>query len=171
MDQLAELERNFIPIQLLSTQSNQKNLTIRKQNCLVGWIPHQDKYVLIQNTTCPAESEIMRQISYEPETTLSNDYISDGPLSKGPLSKCPLTDCRTTDCLHLDYNNFRVSHKSIKGLHKQITYEMVALLRVALLTVVFIWSTDFSSHSQFWQICSIAQIFQIVAMKKITLIF
>ena len=45
MDQLAELERNFIPIQLLSTQSNQKNLTIRKQNCLVGWIPHQDKYV------------------------------------------------------------------------------------------------------------------------------
>ena len=76
MDQLAELENNFIPIQLLSTQSNQKNLTIRKQNCLVGWIPHQDKYVLIQNARCPAESEIMRQISYEPETTLSNLPLS-----------------------------------------------------------------------------------------------
>ena len=76
MDQLAELENNFIPIQLLSTQSNQKNLTIRKQNCLVGWIPHQDKNVVIQNSSCPAESEIMRQISYEPETTLSNLPLS-----------------------------------------------------------------------------------------------
>ena len=76
MDQLAELERNFLPIQLLSTQSNQKNLTIRKQNCLVGWIPHQDKYVLIQNTTCPGESEIMRHISHEPETNLTNLPLS-----------------------------------------------------------------------------------------------
>ena len=53
----------------------------------------------------------------------------------------------------------------------RITYEIVALQMVALHIVVFIWSTDFSSHSQFWQICSIAQIFQIVAGEKMTLIF
>ncbi len=76
LDQLVNLERNFLPIQLLSTQSNQKNLTIRKQNSLVGWIPHQDKYVLIQNTTCPSESEIMRHIAHEPETNLTNLPLS-----------------------------------------------------------------------------------------------
>ena len=38
--------------------------------------PYQDKYVMLQNTTCPAESEIMRHISYEPETTLTNLPLS-----------------------------------------------------------------------------------------------
>ena len=76
MTQLQELERNFIPIQLLSTQSNQKNLTIKKQNSTVGWIPHQDQYELIQTTTSPAENEIMRHISYEPTTLLSNLPLS-----------------------------------------------------------------------------------------------
>ena len=56
MDELADLEANFIPIQLLSTQSNQKNLTIPKKNSSLGWIPHQDKYVPIQNTRTPPES-------------------------------------------------------------------------------------------------------------------
>ncbi len=107
MDQLADLERNFLPIQLLSTQSNQKNLTIRKQNCLVGWIPHQDKYVLIQNTTCPAESEIMRHISHEPETTLTNLPLSIHGLL---LLRAPPCTCVFKQLLHLNIMLSRMNY-------------------------------------------------------------
>ena len=64
---LATIERNFHPIRLLSTQSNQKNLICPKQNSYLGWIPHLDSYQLIQNTKVPPHEEIFRHISFEPE--------------------------------------------------------------------------------------------------------
>ena len=66
--ELATIERNFHPIRLLSTQSNQKNLTINKQNSYLGWIPHEDSYQLIQNTKVPPNEDI----SFEPETQMTN---------------------------------------------------------------------------------------------------
>ena len=56
---LAVIERNFHPIRLLSTQSNQKNLICPKQNSYLGWMPHLDSYQLIQNTKTPPHEEIL----------------------------------------------------------------------------------------------------------------
>ena len=48
MDELKELELDYIAIRYLSTQSNVKGHIIKKQNHSLGWIPHQDTYLLIQ---------------------------------------------------------------------------------------------------------------------------
>ena len=73
---LAVIERNFHPIRLLSTQSNQKNLICPKQNSYLGWMPHLDSYQLIQNTKTPPHEEIFRHISFEPETQMTNLPLS-----------------------------------------------------------------------------------------------
>ena len=46
--ELTVIERNYIPIRVLSNQSNQKNLICPKNNSSLGWIPHLDAYQLIQ---------------------------------------------------------------------------------------------------------------------------
>ena len=49
-EDLHALELDLIPIRYLSSQSNVKSNVIKKQNHLLGWIPHTDSYVLIQNS-------------------------------------------------------------------------------------------------------------------------
>ena len=73
---LTLLERDYIPIRLLSNQSNQKNLICPTNNSFLGWIPHLDTYKLIQNVKPPPKEEIFRHISYEPESQLSNLPLS-----------------------------------------------------------------------------------------------
>ena len=74
--ELALIERNYIPIRLLSNQSNQKNLICPKNNSFLGWIPHLDSYQLIQNVKPPPKEEIFRHWSYEPESKLTNLPLS-----------------------------------------------------------------------------------------------
>ena len=74
--ELALIERNYIPIRLLSNQSNQKNLICPKNNSFLGWIPHLDSYQLIQNVKAPPKEEIFRHCSYEPESKLTNLPLS-----------------------------------------------------------------------------------------------
>ena len=75
-NELTLIERDYIPIRLLSTQSNQKNLICPKNNSFLGWIPHLDKYQLIQNVKAPPKEEIFRHCSYEPESKLTNLPLS-----------------------------------------------------------------------------------------------
>ena len=42
----------------------------------MGWIPHLDKYQLIQNVKVPPKDEIFRHCSYEPESKLTNLPLS-----------------------------------------------------------------------------------------------
>ena len=74
--QLQDLKLDFHPIRYISNQSNIKGLIIKKQNYCLGWLPQNDRYVLLQNTSCPSESEVLRHISYEPGCNLSNFLLS-----------------------------------------------------------------------------------------------
>ena len=76
LHELALIERNYIPIRVLSNQSNQKNLICPSNNSFMGWIPHLDCYMLIQNVKAPPNNEIFRHISYEPESQLTNLPLS-----------------------------------------------------------------------------------------------
>ena len=75
-EKLDDLEQDLTPIRYLSIQSNVKNAVIRKQNQLLGWIPHTDSYVMIQNSTCPSDPTVLLQTSWEPESKLSNLPLS-----------------------------------------------------------------------------------------------
>ena len=70
------LELDLIPIRYLSSQSNEKSHIVKKQHHSLGWIPHTDTYVLIQNSTCPPEAAILQHVSWEPESKLSNLPLS-----------------------------------------------------------------------------------------------
>ena len=62
---------NFILWKVIhSTHSNQKHLVVPKGNGIVGWLPGEDQYVKIQQTKVPAQDEVFRHISFEPETAL-----------------------------------------------------------------------------------------------------
>ena len=74
--ELEDIERDIAPIRLLSTQSNQKHLVVNKHNSLLGWVPSEDQYVLIQNSKPPSPDEILRKVSHEPETELTNLPLS-----------------------------------------------------------------------------------------------
>ena len=71
-EDLRALELDFIPIRYLSSQSNVKSHIVKKQNHSLDWITHDDKYILIQNSTCPPESVVLQHVSWEPESKLSN---------------------------------------------------------------------------------------------------
>ena len=75
-DDLRNLELDYLPIRYISNQSNVKGHIIKKQNYSLGCIPHEDSYQLIQNTNCPSETEVLRHVSYEPESQLSNWPLS-----------------------------------------------------------------------------------------------
>ena len=47
-----------------------------KGNSLVGWLPEEETYVLLQQSKPPPQVEVFRHISYEPETGLSNLPLS-----------------------------------------------------------------------------------------------
>jgi hypothetical protein len=66
---LTAIERDFHPILLLSTQSNQKNLICPKQNSYLGWV---FRLVSIDSK----HEEIFRHISFEPETQMTNLPLS-----------------------------------------------------------------------------------------------
>ena len=53
-----------------------KSHVVKKQHHCLGWIPHTDTYVLIQNSTCPPEAAILQHVSWEPESKLSNLPLS-----------------------------------------------------------------------------------------------
>ena len=74
--ELDDIEKDIAPIRLLSTQSNQKHLVVNKHNSLLGWVPSEDQYVLIQNSKPPSSDEILRRVSHEPETGLTNLPLS-----------------------------------------------------------------------------------------------
>ena len=50
-DKLRDLERDYVPIRYISNQLNVKGHIIKKQNHVLGWIPHEYRYLFIQNTT------------------------------------------------------------------------------------------------------------------------
>ena len=75
-DDLRKLELDYLPIRYIMNQSFVKGHIIKKQNHSLGWIPHEDSYQLIQNATCPSETDILRDVSYEPESKLSNLPLS-----------------------------------------------------------------------------------------------
>ena len=45
-------------------------------HCIVGWLPGDDSYIMIQQTKAPSQDEIFRHVSFEPETGLSNLPLS-----------------------------------------------------------------------------------------------
>ena len=49
---------------------------VPKGNSIVGWLPGEDSYVMIQQTKVPSQDETFRHISFEPETGLSNLPLS-----------------------------------------------------------------------------------------------
>ena len=75
-EELHSLESELAPIRTVSTQSNQKHLVVPKGNSIVGWLPGEDRYVMIQQTKVPNSEEVFRHISFEPETGLSNLPLS-----------------------------------------------------------------------------------------------
>ena len=75
-EELHSLEGELAPIRTVSTQSNQKHLVVPKGNSIVGWLPGEDRYVMIQQTKVPSSDEVFRHISFEPETGLSNLPLS-----------------------------------------------------------------------------------------------
>ena len=75
-EELHSLEDELAPIRTVSTQSNQKHLVLIKGNSISGWLPGEDRYVMIQQTKVPSSEEVFRHISYEPETGLSNLPLS-----------------------------------------------------------------------------------------------
>ena len=69
--ELQSLEGDMAPIRTISTQSStQKNLIVTKGLQITGWLPGEDKYVLIQQNKLPPTDEIFRHISFEPESSL-----------------------------------------------------------------------------------------------------
>ena len=75
--ELQSLEGDMAPIRTISTQSSsQKNLIVPKGLQVTGWLPGEDKYVLIQQNKLPPTDEIFRRISFEPESSLSNLPLS-----------------------------------------------------------------------------------------------
>ena len=50
-DDLKALELNYIAIRYLSNQSNVKGHIIKKQYHALGWVPHEDTYQLLQNSS------------------------------------------------------------------------------------------------------------------------
>ena len=70
------LEGELAPIKMISSQTNNKHLVITKGNSLIGWLPGEETYVLIQQTKAPPQAEIFRHISHEPDTGLSNLPLS-----------------------------------------------------------------------------------------------
>ena len=75
-DELNTLEGELAPIKTISNQANQKHLVQTKGNSIVGWLPGEESYVMLQQSKCPAQAEVFRHISYEPETGLSNLPLS-----------------------------------------------------------------------------------------------
>ena len=62
------LEGELAPIKIISSQTNQKHLVITKGNSLIGWLPGEETYVLLQQPKAPPPVEVFRHISHEPET-------------------------------------------------------------------------------------------------------
>ena len=75
-DELHSLEGELAPIRTVSTQSNQKHIVVPKGNSVVGWLPGEDSYVMIQQAKAPSQEEVLRHISFEPQTGLSNLPLS-----------------------------------------------------------------------------------------------
>ncbi len=75
-NQQQTLEGELAPIKMISSQTNNKHLVITRGNSLIGWLPGEETYVLIQQTKAPPQVEIFRHISHEPETGLSNLPLS-----------------------------------------------------------------------------------------------
>ena len=68
-DELQNLELDYLPIRYISNQSNVKGHIIKKQNHSLGGIPREDRYLLIQNTNCLNETEILRHVTRSGQRT------------------------------------------------------------------------------------------------------
>jgi hypothetical protein len=58
----------FIP----SPETINKNLILHQHNIVKGWIPSIQQYTMLKNTKTPPDAEIFKNISFEPETNLTN---------------------------------------------------------------------------------------------------
>ena len=55
-----------------SPETINKNLVLHSHNTVKGWIPSAQKYTMLKNTKTPPDAEIFKNISFEPETNLTN---------------------------------------------------------------------------------------------------
>ena len=71
-----DLEKDLTPIKPLTTSNNQKYWFMQKNLYTVGWNPITNDYEKVQQDKVPSESEILRNVSYEPDSQLSNLPLS-----------------------------------------------------------------------------------------------
>ena len=76
------LQDELQPIQTISNQQNVRHLLVKKDGALLGWLPHEMRYVKITASEPPTKEQILRRISFEPHSKATNL----------PLSICKLLD-------------------------------------------------------------------------------
>ena len=74
--QLREAEDNLAPVRIISNSSSNKHLILQQGDISLGWVPHLEKYEMIQNPKTPSKEAIFRHISYEPESKATNLPLS-----------------------------------------------------------------------------------------------
>ena len=57
---------------IASPETINKNLILHSHNMVKGWVPSTQKYTMLKNTKTPPDAEIFKNISFEPETNLTN---------------------------------------------------------------------------------------------------
>ena len=59
-------------VYVASPETINKNLILHSHNTVKGWVPSTQKYTMLKNTKTPPDAEIFKNISFEPETNLTN---------------------------------------------------------------------------------------------------
>ena len=77
-----KLQAELHPIQLISNQQNVRHLLVKRDGALLGWVPHEMRYVKITASEVPSKEQILRRVSYEPHSKTTNL----------PLSICKILD-------------------------------------------------------------------------------
>ena len=69
---ITKLQDELHPIQLISNQQNVRHLLVKRDGALLGWIPHEMRYVKVTASETPSKAEILRRVSYEPHSKTTN---------------------------------------------------------------------------------------------------
>ena len=71
-----KLQDELHPIQLISNQQNVRHLLVKRDGALLGWVPHEMRYVKITASKIPSKEQILRRVSYEPHSKTTNLPLS-----------------------------------------------------------------------------------------------